>query len=163
MKFVSRGFKSIALALPNQWLIRLFHISFTLLLCYKPLSILQKLTKSQKVHISKDNGLPNFTISTLLKIGSGFPRVEILNLSSNRSFILWMQSIHHINICRKPLFPMNVFSTDISWSVNFLVHTCDIKNKQIYYYLLLKEAVKLYQLSTSFQVSFEVCLKEFQK
>ena len=32
-------------------------------------------TKSQKVNISKDDGLSNFTISALLKISSGFPRV----------------------------------------------------------------------------------------
>ena len=48
-------------------------------------------------------------------------------------------------------------------SVNFIVHTCDIKNKQIYHYLLLNETVKLHQSSTSFQVNFEVFLKEFQK
>ena len=46
---------------------------------------------------------------------------------------------------------------------DFIVHTSNIKNKQIYHYLLLKEAVKLYQLPTSFQINFEVCLKEFQK
>ena len=28
-------------------------------------------------------------------------------------------------------------------SVNFIVHTCNIKNKQIYHYLLLKETVNL--------------------
>ena len=48
-------------------------------------------------------------------------------------------------------------------SVNFIVHTCGIKNKQIYHYLLLKETVKLHQFSTSFQINFEVYLKEFQK
>ena len=49
-------------------------------------------------------------------------------------------------------------------SVNFIIHTCDIKNKQIYYYyLLLKETVKIHQLSTSFQINFEVSLKKFQK
>ena len=41
-------------------------------------------------------------------------------------------------------------------SVNFIAHTCDIKNKQIYQYLLLKEAVKLHQLSNLFQLNFEV-------
>ena len=35
-----------------------------------------------------------------------------------------------------------------------MVHTCDIKNKQIYHYLLLEDAVKLHQLSPSFQVNF---------
>ena len=37
--------------------------------------------KSQKVHISKDDGLPNFTILTLLKIGLGFPRVAGMRTS----------------------------------------------------------------------------------
>ena len=46
-------------------------------------------------------------------------------------------------------------------SVNFIVHTCDIKNKQIYHYLMLKDTVKLQQLSASFQVNFEVFLKGF--
>ena len=40
-------------------------------------------------------------------------------------------------------------------SVNFIAHTCDIKNKQIYHYLLLKETVKLHQLSTSASRSFK--------
>ena len=48
-------------------------------------------------------------------------------------------------------------------SVNFIAHTFDMKNKQIYHYLLLKEKVKLHQLSTLFQMNFEVCLTEFQK
>ena len=93
------------------------------------------------------------------------------------SFILQLQSIHQINIDMKPSFPMTVSliftlivratltlkqQTFID-SVNFIVHTCNIKNKQIYRYLLLKKAVKLHQLSTSFQINFEVCLKEFQK
>ena len=93
-----------------------FTLSFTFQLCYKPLGKLQMVTKSQKVHISTDDGLPNFTISTLLKIGSGFPKVagirsslkKVLNLSRNRSFILWMQSIHNVNIYKKPSFPMRV-------------------------------------------------------
>ena len=60
-------------------------------------------TKSQKIHISKDDGLPNFTIATLLKIGSRFPRVagilvslkKILNLSSNTSYSL--TGVHSTN------------------------------------------------------------------
>ena len=91
-----------------------FTLSFTLQLCHKALGILQMLTKSRKVHISKDDGLPNFAISTLLKIASGFTNIagirpslkKILNLWINRSFILWLQSIHQTNICRKPSFPM---------------------------------------------------------
>ena len=44
-----------------------------------------------------------------------------------------------------------------------MVHTYDIRNKEIYRYVLLKEIVKLHQLPTSFQVNFEVCLKGFRK
>ena len=32
-------------------------LSFTLQLCYKPLGILQRVTKSQKVHTSRHDGL----------------------------------------------------------------------------------------------------------
>ena len=46
-------------------------------------------------------------------------------------------------------------------SVNFIVQTCNFKNKQISHYSLMKETVKLHQLATSFQVNLEVCLKEF--
>ena len=131
--------------------------------------------------------MPNFIISTLLNIAPGVSKsgnkvagirlflTKILNLSSNRSFFLGMQSIHQISICRKPWFPMNISfiitlivpaNLSLKWqifvdSVNFIVHTCDIKNEQIYHYLLLKEKVKLHQLPTSSQVNFEVCLKFF--
>ena len=48
-------------------------------------------------------------------------------------------------------------------SVNFIVHTCNFKNKEIHHHSLMEETVKLHQLSTSFQVNLEVCLKEFWK
>ena len=97
-------------------------------------------------------------------------------MSSTRYFVLGLQSIHQINIFRKTSFSMKtsliftlivVANLSLKWqifveSVNFIVHTCDIKNKQIYH-LMLKDTVKLHQLSTSFQVDFEACLKEFQK
>ena len=35
----------------------IYTLPFTLQLCYKPLGILQRVTKSQKVHISSHNGL----------------------------------------------------------------------------------------------------------
>ena len=47
-----------------------YTLSFTLQLCCKPPGILQRVTKSQKVHISSHDGLQNFTTSTLLTIGS---------------------------------------------------------------------------------------------
>ena len=48
-------------------------------------------------------------------------------------------------------------------SLNFIVHTRNFKNKEIYHYSLMEETVELHQLSTSFQVNLEVCLKEFWK
>ena len=47
-------------------------LPFTLQLCYKPLGILQRVTKSQKVHISNHDGFQKTITSTLLNIG---PRV----------------------------------------------------------------------------------------
>ena len=47
--------------------------------------------------------------------------------------------------------------------ISYMAHTCDIKSKQIYRYLLLKETVKLDQLPTSLSVNFEVCQEGFQK
>ena len=35
----------------------IYTLPFTLQLCYKPLGILQRVTKSQKVHISSHDGL----------------------------------------------------------------------------------------------------------
>ena len=49
-----------------------YALPFTLQLCYKPLGILQKVTKSQMVHISSHGGLQNFITSKLLTTG---PRV----------------------------------------------------------------------------------------
>ena len=49
-----------------------YTLPFNLQLCCKPLGILQRVTKSQKVHISSHDGLQNFITSTLLTIG---PRV----------------------------------------------------------------------------------------
>ena len=83
---------------PNNDSSGCFTWSFTLQLCHKPYGILQMfhISKFQKIHISKDDGLPNFGIWILLNIGSGFPRVagirpsppKILNLSINMPFIL---------------------------------------------------------------------------
>ena len=50
-----------------------FTLPFSLQLCYKPLGILQRVTKSQKVHFSSHDGLQDFIISTLVNIG---PRVS---------------------------------------------------------------------------------------
>ena len=47
----------------------IYTLPFTLLSCYKPLGILQGVTKSQKVHISSHDGLKNFTTSNFFDIG----------------------------------------------------------------------------------------------
>ena len=60
----------------------IYTLPFTLQLrCCKPLDILQWETKNHKVHISNDDGLPNFITSTLLKIGS-----RVSHSSRNMSF-----------------------------------------------------------------------------
>ena len=45
-------------------------LPFTLQSFYKPLGILQRVTKSWKVHRSRYDRLPNFITSIVLKIGS---------------------------------------------------------------------------------------------
>ena len=152
----------------NCWVMLCSHfaINDSLGLCYKPPSIPQRVTESRKVHIASHDGLPYFWTSNMLHIS---PRISqsgdrvagiclslIIGpviLSSNRCFIFWLESIHHINLCRKPPFPMKaslIFGLIVQAtqsiiekifvdSVNLIVHTCDIKNKQIYNYLLLKK------------------------
>ena len=46
-----------------------YTLLFTLQLYYKPLAILQRVTKSRKAHISSHDGLQNFLTSTFLTIG----------------------------------------------------------------------------------------------
>ena len=56
---------------------------FTLQLCYKPLGILQRVTKSQKVHISNHDGLENLhNINFFWHRSQGFPERE----QSSRNF-----------------------------------------------------------------------------
>ena len=43
-------------------------LPFSLQLCYKPLGILQRVTNSQKAHISSHDGLWNFLTSTFLTV-----------------------------------------------------------------------------------------------
>ena len=50
-----------------------YTLMFDLQFCYKPLGILQRITKSREAHISSHDGLPNFLTSTFLTIG---PRVS---------------------------------------------------------------------------------------
>ena len=51
----------------------IYTLPFTLQLCYKPLGILQRVTKSQKVHISIYDGLQNLhNINLALHWSQGF-------------------------------------------------------------------------------------------
>ena len=50
-----------------------YTLLFTLQLCYKPLGVLQRVTKSQKAHISSHDRLQNFLTSNFLTTG---PRVS---------------------------------------------------------------------------------------
>ena len=52
----------------------IYTLPFTAPLCYEPLGILQRVTKSHKVHISSDDGFLSFITSALLKIGSWVSR-----------------------------------------------------------------------------------------
>ena len=47
-----------------------YELPFNLQLCYKPLGILQRVTKSQQVHISSHGGFQDFITSILLTIGT---------------------------------------------------------------------------------------------
>ena len=52
----------------------IYTLPFTLQLCYKPLGILQGVTKSQKVYNSVHDGLQNFhNINLALHRSDGFP------------------------------------------------------------------------------------------
>ena len=63
----------------------IYTLPFTLQLCYKPLGILQRVTKSQKVHISNHDGLENLhNINFFWHRSQGFPERE----QSSRNFPL---------------------------------------------------------------------------
>ena len=116
-----------------------YTLPFTLQLRYKPLGILQRVTKSQKVHISSH------------AVHSPHKHFQESNVSHEGFFDI------HFN-CTGYLSLVQQIFVD---SVNFIFHSCNIKNKQICHYSLSKETVKLHQLLTSFQVNLEVCIKEF--
>ena len=55
----------------------IYTIPFTLQSCYKPLGILQRVTKSQKVHTSSHDGLQKFhNINFVCHRSQGFPEKE---------------------------------------------------------------------------------------
>ena len=97
----------------------LYTIQFTLQLYYKPLGILQRVTKSQKFHISNHDILENVHNINFVRYRSqGFPEREqssrnfplpqssflrtiVYCSSNNRSNILQLPPIHLINICKE--------------------------------------------------------------
>ena len=159
-------------------------LSFTLQLCYTPLGILQRVTKSDKFHISRHEGFPNFVTWNLLnlyaRVSKSKERVAGIRPSLAKCYncqafgLLFFECRHsphwHLQettVSHEGLFDIHFNctrthinnKTHICW---FIVHICDMKIKQMYHYLELKTA-KLYELSTSFQVSFNVCFKKFWK
>ena len=63
----------------------IYTLPFTLQLCYKPLDILQRVTKSQKVHISSHDGLQKLhNINFVWCRSQGFPERD----QSSRNFPL---------------------------------------------------------------------------
>ena len=105
---------------------------FTLQLCYKPLGILQRVTKSQKVHISNHDGLQklhniNFAWHWIQgfperkQISRNFPLLQSIFLKTKDLLlfiqwvtIIWMPSIHHINICWEPWHPRKEIMEEVN-------------------------------------------------
>ena len=54
----------------------IYTLLFSLQLCCKPLHIPQKVTESQKVHISSHDALQNFITPTFLNIGPVVSQIE---------------------------------------------------------------------------------------
>ena len=113
---------------------------FTLQLCYKPLGILQRVTKSQKVHISNHDGLEKLhNINFVWQRSQGFPErkhnsrnvslpqsrflrtVDLLLFKQFfRSIILWLPFIHYLNICRETWFLMIEAMGEVNQPLNWL-------------------------------------------
>ena len=72
-------------------------LPFTLQLCYKPLGILQRVTKSQKVHVSIHDGVEKLhSINLTLHRSYGFPQyTKLFKLLACLSFM----DNHHLLIC----------------------------------------------------------------
>ena len=114
----------------------------TLQLRCMPIGILQRVTKSQNVHISNQDGLEKLhNINFVWHRSQGFPEREqssrnspfsnqvfweqYIYCSSNSKFIiLWLPSIHQINICREPWFfmieVMEEFNQNQNWLRNII-------------------------------------------
>ena len=105
---------------------------FTLQLRYKPLGILQRVTKSQKVHISSHDGLQKLhninyqntghrvslrgsRVAGIFPISTKILWEQYIYCSSySGSIILWLPSIHNINICWEPWYPMKEVMEEIN-------------------------------------------------
>ena len=118
----------------------IYTIPFTLQLCYNSLGLLQRATKSQKVHISNHDGLGKLhNINFVWHRSQGFPEREqnsinfplpqssflrtidlLLFKQFFRSIIFWLSFIHHINICRETWFLMIEVMEEVNQPQNWL-------------------------------------------
>ena len=119
----------------------IYTIPFTMQLCYKPLGIMQTVTKSQKVHILNHDGLEKLHNINFVwhSRSQGFPEreqnsrnfslpqssflrtIDLLFFKQFFSFIiLWLPFIHCINICKETWFPMVEVMEEINQPQNWL-------------------------------------------
>ena len=108
----------------------IYTIPFTLQLCYNSLGLLQRATKSQKVHISNHDGLGKLhNINFVWHRSQGFPEREHNSRNSPfllllkqffRSIIIWLPFIHHINVSRETWFLMIEVMEEVNQPQNWL-------------------------------------------
>ena len=113
---------------------------FTLQLCYKPLAIMQRVTKSQKAHISNHDGLENLhNINFVWCRSLGVPErdqnsrnfplpqssfLRTIDLLFFKQYVYYsltlFSSINHINICKETWFPMTEVMEEVHQPQNWL-------------------------------------------
>ena len=69
-----------------------FTLPFILHLCYKSLAILQRVTKSQKVHFLSHDGLQNFTTSNFVNIGPRYLPQGVLKVFLHTGLNVYKES-----------------------------------------------------------------------
>ena len=115
---------------PINYSLAIYTIPFTSQLCYHSFGILQRVTKSQKVHISNHDGLEKLhNINFVWHRSQGFPEREHNSRNSPfllllkqffRSIIIWLPFIHHINVSRETWFLMIEVMEEVNQPQNWL-------------------------------------------
>ena len=125
---------------PINYSLAIYTIPFTSQLCYHSFGILQRVTKSQKVHISNHDGLEKLhNINFVWHRSQGFPerKHNSRNVSLPRSsflrtvdlllfkqffrfIILWLPFIHYLNNCRETWFLMIEVMEEVNQPQNWL-------------------------------------------